>query len=98
MLQVRKQYRSFGWGGLEWLDWNNDRIAAYRRHFKEESILVIHSLSGSKERLRDAGETTALRDLLTGKLFDMKKQTLIIELDPCEYLWLKSDRGAISSS
>ncbi len=48
MLKTRKQYRSFGVGEIEWVDCRNDRIAAFRRRTKEESILVIHNLNDFK--------------------------------------------------
>jgi maltose alpha-D-glucosyltransferase/alpha-amylase len=91
MIAVRKQHRTFGWGEFEWLDVQNDAIAAFRRTYQGESILAIHNLSEAEQKvwLPTKKPVRELTDLLTQKQFSPVKGNLEIELLPYQYIWLK---------
>ena len=89
LLHTRKAHPAFGWGELDWLDPGNDRIAAYRRRYREETVLVVQNLSDSEERLSmEVDRPGTLKDLLTGKRYESTGSRLDLALAPYEYLWL----------
>ena len=45
LIDLRKRYRAFGWGSLEFLTLGNPRILAFVRSFQEQTILVLVNLS-----------------------------------------------------
>ena len=92
---MRKQHPSFGVGEIEWVDCRNDRIAAFRRHTKEESILVIHNLNGSNEIVNiESSSRGVLREILTDKLYEIQGNQFSTQLGPYQFLWLE-EKSAI---
>ncbi|RPJ25121.1 MAG: maltose alpha-D-glucosyltransferase [Chloroflexi bacterium] len=91
MVTIRKEHQAFGWGKFEWIDRQNDAIAAFQRTHNSETILAIHNLSGAKQKISYAIKkpVNSLTDLLTKKQFPVVKESLEIELMPYQYLWLK---------
>ncbi|MCI0552539.1 MAG: maltose alpha-D-glucosyltransferase [Anaerolineae bacterium] len=91
MIAVRKRHHAFGRGEIEWVDCQNDRIAAFGRTHEGETILVLHNLSDAKQRvsLKIKGSVKSLTDLLTQKAFPFDNGNFDIGLDPYQYLWLK---------
>ncbi len=86
MIAVRKQNLAFGRGQFEWLDLENESIAAFQRIYHGETILAIHNLSDSQQRIAiTIKKPGTLIDLLTGEEFE----DMEIELEPYQYLWLK---------
>jgi len=45
LIDLRKRYRAFGWGSLEFLTLDNPRILAFVRSYQGETILVLVNLS-----------------------------------------------------
>lgn len=45
MIRVRKSYRAFGRGNLEFLPHKNPKILAYTRTFENETLLIVNNLS-----------------------------------------------------
>ena len=45
LIALRKQYKAFGRGTLEFLQPSNQRVVAYFRRYQEETILVVANLS-----------------------------------------------------
>src|SRR6185369_9301843 len=45
LIALRKRYKAFGRGSLEFLQPDNRKILAYLRSFQEESIFVVANLS-----------------------------------------------------
>jgi maltose alpha-D-glucosyltransferase / alpha-amylase len=45
LIALRKQYKAFGRGTLEFLQSSNQRVLAYFRRYQEETILVVANLS-----------------------------------------------------
>ncbi|HSB00167.1 MAG TPA: alpha-amylase family glycosyl hydrolase, partial [Anaerolineales bacterium] len=91
MIAVRKQHQTFGWGEFEWIDVQNEALAAFRRTHHDETILVIHNLSAAKQNFSHPIKkpVNSLTDLLTQKQFVPANGNLEIELMPYQYLWLQ---------
>jgi maltose alpha-D-glucosyltransferase/alpha-amylase len=91
MISVRKQHRAFSWGEFEWIDFQNNAVAVFQRSYNNETILAVHSLSDTKQRILYPIKKSvrAMTDLLTEEEFVPRKEHLEIELGPYQYLWLK---------
>ena len=91
MIAARKGQAAFGWGSFAWLDFHNQAVAAFRRTHDGETILAIHNLSDTKQKIsfKTKKPVHSLTDLLTQKEFVPGKENLEIELMPYQYLWLK---------
>lgn len=91
MIAIRKQHRIFGWGQFEWIDLQNDAIAAFQRTYNNETILALHNLSAVNQKIHYPIKkpVNSLTDLLTQKQFIPVKENLEVELAPYQYLWLK---------
>ena len=90
MLDVRKTHRVFGWGDLEWLGESDGRVAAFVRRLDDHAVMALHNLADAGETFALPG-TTVARDLLTGTVYGGRKGTLLIKLEPYQYLWLQAD-------
>jgi maltose alpha-D-glucosyltransferase/alpha-amylase len=90
MISTRKQHPAFGRGEIDWVDPQNDQIAAFRRTYEGETIFVIHNLSDGEQRasLKTQESPKILTDLLTQKEFSFENGTLVVQLQPYQYLWL----------
>ena len=87
MIQVRKEYRAFGRGTMEWVQTDNPSLTVYLRKYKDETLLVINNVSGFSQNLvlptADQGNYV---DLLANREQEIASATA---LQPYEYLWLK---------
>lgn len=92
MIAVRKQHRAFGWGEFEWIDVQNDAVAVFRRSHDGGTILAMHNLSDTKQKISYQTKEPAksMTDLLTQEEFIPVQENHKIELMPYQYLWLKS--------
>lgn len=87
MVKVRKQYRTFGRGTMDWLETENPCIAAYTRTYLDETILILQNLS-------DAAQTISISSEQQGEyedLFSDSDQSVggSLTLQPYEYRWLR---------
>ena len=91
MIAVRKEHHAFGWGEFEWINCRNKAVAAYRRTFEGETILVFQNLSDEKQKLsyKPKRPIKVRTDLLTNKEYVMQDEKVRLELEPYQYLWLK---------
>jgi len=91
MIAVRKEHQAFGWGEFEWIDCENKSVAAYRRTFKKETILVFQNLSDKTQKVsyKPKRSTSVRVDLLTQKEYISQGGKVSLELAPYQYLWLK---------
>ncbi len=89
MIATRKNHPEFGRGDFELLDLQNDRVAAFKRTYQSESIVVIHNLSDASQDISFEIKKPArnLTDLLTGKEFG--NGPIDLQLTPHQFLWLK---------
>ena len=90
MVRVKKQHSAFGWGEFEWLDGQDSAIAAFQRTYQEETILAVHNLSDTRQRISYPIKkpVTRMTDLLTGQEF-ITDGKFEVELAPYQYLWLR---------
>jgi maltose alpha-D-glucosyltransferase/alpha-amylase len=91
MIAVRKQHLAFGRGDFEWINVQNESVAAFQRTHNSEIILAIHNLSSSGQKVSYPVKksVTFMTDLLSGKQFVTVNETIELELEPYQYLWLK---------
>jgi maltose alpha-D-glucosyltransferase/alpha-amylase len=91
MIAVRKENLAFSRGQFEWIDLENESIAAFQRTYHRERILAIHNLSDVRQKIAFPLKkpTTSMTDLLTGEEFSSSGEGIEIELEPYQYLWLK---------
>jgi len=91
MIATRKEHQAFGRGEFEWIDIENNRIAGFQRTFEGETILAIHNLSDSEQRivLETKGPVKSLTDLLSQQDFVSNEGAIEMTLAPYQYLWLK---------
>ncbi|HET9907350.1 MAG TPA: maltose alpha-D-glucosyltransferase, partial [Anaerolineales bacterium] len=87
LIQIRKQYRAFGRGTMEWVETGNPAVAAYLRKYESESLLILSNLSGSPQTINLPSEHHRdATDLLTEIQVRLEAT---LELPPYSYHWLK---------
>jgi maltose alpha-D-glucosyltransferase/alpha-amylase len=91
MIATRKENHAFGRGEFEWIDFENNRIAGFQRTFEGKTILAIHNLSDSEQRivLKTKEPVKSLTDLLSQQDFVSNEGAIETTLAPYQYLWLK---------
>jgi len=91
MIVVRKEHPAFGQGEFEWLDLENRGIAGFKRTSEDETILAIHNLSDSEQRIvvKTKEPVKSLTDLLSQKVFTSTNESFELDLAPYQYLWLQ---------
>ena len=91
MIAVRKEHQAFGWGEFEWIDCGNKSVAAYRRTFEKEIILVFQNLSNKTQTIsyKPKRSTRVRIDLLSQKEYVSQGGLVSLKLAPYQYLWLK---------
>ena len=85
MIAIRKQHPCFGHGEFEWVDFGANAIAAYKREYNEETILVIHNLDNKAHSVTLAQSAT---DAFSG---DTVPQGVLL-IQPMQYHWLLTRR------
>jgi maltose alpha-D-glucosyltransferase/alpha-amylase len=90
MIRVRKEHPTFGRGDFEWIDCQNDAIAAYTRTFEGEVVIVLNNLSTLEQNISISAPVAAkqVNDLLTKTTYHIQENTLNVKLNPRQYLWL----------
>ena len=82
MITVHKEHLAFGWGDFEWLNVGTNAIAAYKRTYKGETMLILNNLSDKKQ-------TTHLQKSKAVDAFTHEVVTLdTTTLQPYQYMWL----------
>ena len=91
MIAIRRQHQAFGWGEFEWMDFENEQIAGFLRTHKGKTILAVHNLSGTTQKIlsRIKKPVTSMTDLLTQNEYHSVNESIEIELMPYQYLWLE---------
>lgn len=92
MLQIRKAQPALGSGTLEWLGQRNGTVAAFVRSLGAESVVAVHNLTAATQTF-SLQQTGAVRDLLTGTLFEASGRPTQLVLDAYQHLWLQSEPG-----
>lgn len=93
-IRTRRECREFGHGRCEFLDTRNDRVLAHRCQHEDDSVLVLHNLSDSEQRVEVALRSgCSARDLLGSREATVDSGALRTTLEPYGYRWLREERG-----
>jgi maltose alpha-D-glucosyltransferase/alpha-amylase len=100
LIALRKQFKAFGWGTLEFLQPENRRVLAFIRRYKEECVLVIANLSRFVQAAElDLSEFKGLTPVeMFGKteLPAIAAQPYFLTLAPYSFYWLSLERRRVS--
>ena len=90
MIQIRKEYPVFGRGDFEWIDCENDAIAAYVRSLEDQVIYVVNNLSAGEQVITISAPKSSqqLTDILTGTVYRIQDHTLSLKLTARQFVWL----------
>ena len=93
ILDVRRGFRSFGRGSMEWLDPNRPSVLAYLRQYYEEKLLCLANLSPTPRSVEldlSRFEHCVPLDLLQGRrLTRVGRQPYCLNLPGHSFLWLQ---------
>jgi len=93
MIATRKQHQALGRGDFAWVDAGSTAVAAYRRSYGDERLLIVNSLSSDPQDVTlftPDLQSVAPLDLLTGeRLPSILDGQLALVLKPYQYLWVK---------
>jgi maltose alpha-D-glucosyltransferase/alpha-amylase len=82
MIAMRKKHSAFGWGSFEWVDTGRDAVAAYKRSYAGETMLILNNLSARKQRIYLPLDHAV--NVFTDAIVPLGSLTL----QPYQYLWL----------
>lgn len=90
MIQARKAHPVFGRGDFEWIDCENNAIAAYTRSHENQIVYVVNNLSASAQAISVPLPKSykKLTDILTNTTYPVQDHTIKLELSPRQFLWL----------
>jgi maltose alpha-D-glucosyltransferase / alpha-amylase len=90
MINVRKKYKAFGRGNIEWLTENiSDQILAYYRVLGEERILILQNLSSLNRQFSMPGFRLENTVDLLGNEISSGPGLKSYYLEPYAYYWIK---------
>ncbi len=91
VISMRKRYKAFGRGGIEFVGCDNPKVLAFVREYEDERVLVIANLSRFSQVARldlsdHAGMTPV--DVFGGARFpDITEEAYVLPLGPNDYFW-----------
>ncbi len=94
MINTRKGHRVFGRGSFAWAEVDTPAVAAYWREYEGERMLILNNLSRQAVSVTVSlpePRPAAFRGLLTGKQFAAQGDTLPIDLEAYQFLWLMAE-------
>jgi maltose alpha-D-glucosyltransferase/alpha-amylase len=93
MISIRKKCPAFGRGTIEFLRPRNDKILAYLRQYRGDTLLMVHNLSGSAQAVElDLGRFTGVAPVeLFGetRFPSIGERLYMLSLAPYGYYWFK---------
>ncbi|GFO53447.1 hypothetical protein GMSM_04540 [Geomonas sp. Red276] len=97
IIDVRKRYKAFGWGSVEFLPMENPKILALLRSYEEETILVLANLSRTTQFVQINHPRFIgmyLEDLFSRNRFPaIKDSPYVVLLGPYQYHLLQLTEG-----
>ena len=93
LIKMRKRFKSFGRGAIEFLECENTKILAFVRSYNGEKILVVVNLSRYAQAA--AIEMQSLKDLIPVEVFSQNEfpkitsEPYAFTLNPFGYYWFK---------
>jgi maltose alpha-D-glucosyltransferase / alpha-amylase len=99
LLSLRKRYRAFGRGTMEFLQPENRKILAYIRRFEEETILVVANLSRLVQTFElDLSQYKGMTPVeLSGRVRfpEIGERPYFLNLGPFAFYWFALERSAV---
>jgi maltose alpha-D-glucosyltransferase/alpha-amylase len=86
MIAIHKAHPAFGWGSFEWVDVGTTSVAAYRRAYHEEQLLILNNVTDQVQCLQlpfDLSETSEV--ILTSD----PTNSNLLSLNPYQYCWIR---------
>jgi maltose alpha-D-glucosyltransferase/alpha-amylase len=96
LVRTRRRCRELSWGGCTMLSSGNERVLAHRCTHEGRSVVAVHNLASTAERLALALDgQTRVRDLLTREEPEVAADgRLVVELPPFAYRWFRQADSA----
>jgi maltose alpha-D-glucosyltransferase/alpha-amylase len=97
MIAVRKRYRAFGRGTIEFLRPANEKVLAYLRRYGEDVLLLVHNLAGSAQAVEL--DLRSFKGAIPVELFGdsrfppVGEGPYVLSLAPYGYYWFKLQRA-----
>ncbi|GKS56938.1 hypothetical protein YTPLAS18_04650 [Nitrospira sp.] len=92
MIAVRKRFRAFGRGNIQFLRPSNGKVLAYLRQYEDVFLLLVHNLSGSAQSasldLRKWVGAVPVELLGDSRFPEVTDQPYVLTLAPYGYYWL----------
>ncbi len=90
MIEIRKQHPAFGRGTFAWLDAGTNAVAAYRRAYERDRVVLVHNLSDRPQPIELAVPSEGWMDLHTESRIKPKPagESQHVLLEPYQFLWL----------
>jgi len=93
MISIRKKSPAFGRGTIEFLRPRNDKVLAYLRQYRGDTLLMVHNLSGSAQAVElDLGRFTGVAPVeLFGetRFPPIGERPYMLSLAPYGYYWFR---------
>ena len=93
VLEVRKRFKAFGRGSIEFLSPDNPKVLAFVRSFEKETLLVLVNLSRFSQVVElnlAAYAGTVPKEVFSQNSFPLIKETpYVFTLGPHEHYWLE---------
>lgn len=102
VISIRKKYKAFGRGDIEFLTTNNSKIIAFVRRYQDEIILVVMNMSRFSQAVEvDLSKYAGFlpEEIFSGNKFPLIKETpYVLTLGFNDYYWflLRKDINVIS--
>jgi maltose alpha-D-glucosyltransferase/alpha-amylase len=97
MISVRKKCPAFGRGTIEFLRPRNDKVLAYLRQYRGDTLLMVHNLSGSAQAveldLRRFTEVTPVELFGETRFPSIGERPYMLSLAPYGYYWFRLSRA-----
>jgi maltose alpha-D-glucosyltransferase/alpha-amylase len=85
MIAIHKAHPAFGWGSFEWVEVGTTAVAAYRRVFREEHLLILNNVTDKVQSLQLPFEMPGYSEVIFTS--DPTNPNLL-SLYPYQYCWI----------
>jgi maltose alpha-D-glucosyltransferase/alpha-amylase len=103
-IAVRKRYKAFGRGSMEFVSGDNSHVLAFVREYEDERIFVIANLSKYTQmaqfNLAEYAGTTPVDVFSQNRLLEVRESPYVVTLGPYAYHWLalEKEKDAVDDS
>lgn len=92
MIDLRRANPELGSPEFDWVECNDPRAAVFVRGADGQGVIAVHNLSRDSLHIKfavNADEVKSVKDLFTGRSFEVEAGALTIDLLSSQFLWLK---------